>query len=139
MRTEGWWHYQANLRGASAAPPSGTHSEPRYKQAELDLLDLILDGNQSQNPFHSMVTRFGSVRLRRPQTAIELAAVNLSPQTISVNVIGEVKNPGLVQLPAVLLGAGGDGSWRCKSRANTRNVELVRINRNGSATLKGSD
>ena len=63
--------------------------------------------------------------------------MNLSPQVISVNVIGEVNKPGRVELPAstplvqAVMAAGG-----ANFRANTRNVELVRINRNGSATLK---
>ena len=116
----------------------GTSSVPSYKQAELDLLDLILDGNQSQNPF---LFDGDTIRISEaeetPEEAVELAAVNLSPQTISVNVIGEVNNPGRVELPAstplvqAVIAAGG-----ANFRANTRNVELVRINRNGSATLK---
>ena len=116
----------------------GTESKFSYKQAELDLLDLVLEGNQSQNPF---LFDGDTIRIREveetPKEAVELAAVNLSPQVISVNVIGEVKNPGRVELPAstplmqAVMAAGG-----ANPRANTRNVELVRINRNGSATLK---
>ena len=116
----------------------GTESEPSYKQADLDLLDLVLDGNQSQNPF---LFDGDTIRIREaeetPEEAGELAAVNLSPQTIFVNVIGEVNNPGRLELPAntplvqAVLAAGG-----ASFRANIRNVELVRINRNGSATLK---
>ena len=110
-----------------------------YKQAELDLLDLVLDGNQSQNPF---LFDGDTIRISEaeeiPEEAVELAAVNLSPQVISVNVIGEVEKPGRVELQAntplvqAVLAAGGPKNWR----ASTGNVELVRINRNGSATLK---
>ena len=107
-------------------------------QAKLDLLDLVVEGNQTQNPFlfDGDVIRINSVE-EVPQEAIEVAAVNLSPQVISVNVIGAVNSPGRVELPAntplmqAVLAAGGPSV-----RANTRNVELVRINRNGSATLK---
>ena len=116
----------------------GSEGDFSYKQAELDLLDLILDGNQSQNPF---LFDGDTIRIHEaeetPEEAVELAAVNLSPQLISVNVIGEVKKPGRVELPAstplvqAVMAAGG-----ANPRANTRNVELVRINRNGSATLK---
>ena len=116
----------------------GTESQPRYKQAELDLLDLVLDGNQSQNPFlfDGDTIRIHEVE-ETPEEAVELAALNLSPKLISVNVIGEVNNPGRMELPAstplvqAVMAAGG-----ANFRANTRNVELVRINRNGSATLK---
>ena len=52
--------------------------------------------------------------------------------------IGEVNSPGLLELMAntqlvqASLAAGGLKDWR----ANGGKVELVRINRNGSATLK---
>ena len=130
----------ANLRGVVLQRRlPGTESEVSYKQAELDLLDLVLDGNQSQNPF---LFDGDTIRIREaeetPEEAIELASVNLSPQVISVNVIGEVQSPGRVQLQAntplvqAVLAAGGPKNWR----ASTGNVELVRINRNGSATRK---
>ena len=130
----------ANLRGVLLQRRlPGTESEFSYKQAELDLLDLVLDGNQSQNPF---LFDGDTIRIREaeetPAEAVELAAVNLSPQVISVNVIGEVEKPGRVELQAntplvqAVLAAGGPKNWR----ASTGNVELVRINRNGSATLK---
>jgi polysaccharide export outer membrane protein len=69
---------------------------------------------------------------------LELAAANLSPQSISVNVVGEVKAPGRIVLRAgtpliqAVLAAGGPTTLR----ANRNNVELVRINRNGSSTLR---
>ena len=112
---------------------------PQYKQARLNLLDLILQGNQSQNPF---LFDGDTIRLSKaeevPEEAVELASVNLSPQVITVNVIGEVVTPGRLQLEAntplvqAILAAGGPKAWR----ANKGNVELVRINRNGSATLE---
>ena len=130
---------QANLRKVVLQRRlPGTESKPSYKQASLDLLDLVLDGNQSQNPF---LFDGDTIRIMEaeetPDEAIELAAANLSPQVIKVNVIGEVNNPGQVELPAntplvqAVLAAGGTSP-----RANISNVELVRINRNGSATLK---
>ena len=112
---------------------------PRYKQAKINLLDLILKGNHSQNPF---LFDGDTIRLSKveevPEEAVELASVNLSPQVINVNVIGEVETPGRLELEAntplvqAVLAAGGPKAWR----ANRGNVELVRINRNGSATLE---
>ena len=67
--------------------------------------------------------------------AIELASTTLSPGAIKVNIIGEVDRPGPQELPANtpliqgVLAAGGPKAWR----ANRGNVELVRINRNGTA------
>ena len=117
----------------------GTDIPLSYKQAELDLLDLVLEGNQSQNSF---LFDGDTIRIREaeeniPEEAVELASVNLSPQVISVNVIGEVEKPAVelqanTPLVQAVLAAGGPKNWR----ASTGNVELVRINRNGSATLK---
>ena len=113
--------------------------EGQYKQAKLNLLDLILKGNQTQNPylFDGDTIRLGKAD-ETPEEAVELASVNLSPQEIKVNVIGEVEKPGTLLLEAntplvqAVLAAGGPVAWR----ANKGNVELVRINRNGSATLE---
>ncbi len=111
----------------------------RFKITRLNLLDLVLEGDQQQNPF---LFDGDTIKLERaeenPAESLELAAANLSPRVIQVNVIGEVNNPGLIQLRAntplvqAILAAGGLKDWR----ANGGNVELVRINRNGSATLK---
>ena len=111
----------------------------RFKLAHLNLLELLQEGNQVQNPilFDGDTIKLEHA-LEIPSEAIELASANLSPAVIEVNVIGEVKNPGLLQLQAntplvqAILAAGGLKDWR----ANSGNVELVRINRNGSATLK---
>ncbi|QNJ24554.1 polysaccharide biosynthesis/export protein [Synechococcus sp. SYN20] len=111
----------------------------RFKRARLNLLDLVLEGDQLQNPF---LFDGDTIKLERaeetPQEAIELASANLSPQVITVNVIGEVNSPGRIETEAntplvqAILIAGGLKSWR----ANGGQVELVRINRNGTATLK---
>ena len=111
----------------------------RFKLTRLNLLELLLEGDQQQNP---ILFDGDTIKLDRaqetPSEAIELAAANLSPKVIQVNVIGEVNDPGLLQLRAntplvqAILAAGGLKDWR----ANGGNVELVRINRNGSATLK---
>ena len=114
-------------------------SPARFKLANVNLLDLLIEGDQLQNPF---LFDGDTIKLERaketPSEAIELAASNLSPEVIDVNVIGEVKSPGRLQLqpntPLVqaVLAAGGLKDWR----ANGGNVELVRINRNGTAMLK---
>ncbi|MEB3353863.1 MAG: polysaccharide biosynthesis/export family protein [Cyanobacteriota bacterium] len=110
---------------------------PRFKQTSLNLLQLLQSGDQLQNPFlfDGDTIRIGRADQPIPE-AMEVAAANFSPQRISVNVVGEVKAPGSVALQAstplvqAVMAAGGPISWR----ANRGNVELVRINRNGSAT-----
>jgi polysaccharide export outer membrane protein len=108
-----------------------------YKQAKLDLLALVSEGDQLQNP---LLFDGDTIRILKaeqlPEEAIALAAVNLSPKAIRVNVVGEVERPGTIEMMAntplvqAVLAAGGAKNWR-SSRGN---VELVRINRNGTAT-----
>jgi polysaccharide export outer membrane protein len=67
--------------------------------------------------------------------ALVIGGANFSPQTIRVNVIGEVPTPGVIEVPAntpmnqVLLAAGGF----LRPRARTSEVELIRLNSNGTA------
>ena len=111
----------------------------RFKMARVNLFDLVMEGDQLQNPY---LFDGDTIKLDRvdetPSEAMELAATNLSPKLIDVNVIGEVNSPGPLQLMAntplvqAVLAAGELRDWR----ANGGNVELLRVNRNGSATLK---
>lgn len=110
---------------------------PSFKRTRLDLLALVQAGDQLQNPFLFDGDTLRIEKADQPvKESIELAAVNLSPQEITVNVVGEVRKPGRIQVGAntplmqAVLAAGGVESWR----ASQRNVELIRINRNGTAT-----
>jgi polysaccharide biosynthesis/export protein len=110
---------------------------PVFKRARLNLLSLIFEGDLSQNPllFDGDTIRISKADETVPET-IELSSTTLAPTSISVNIVGEVKGAGRVQVPAntpliqAILAAGGPIAWR----ANRGDVELVRINRNGTAT-----
>jgi polysaccharide biosynthesis/export protein len=109
----------------------------QLRETQLNLVSLLRLGDKAQNPFlfdgDTLVV--GTAPAPDPE-AIELAAANLSPQSIAVNVVGEVVNPGRLALPSntpavqAILAAGGPKNWRGKRT----DVELVRINRNGTAT-----
>lgn len=70
--------------------------------------------------------------------ATQLADASFSPPTIQVSVVGEVKNPGLVNIPPntplnqALLSAGGFNN----SRAKRSSVQLVRLNPDGTVTKR---
>jgi polysaccharide export outer membrane protein len=70
-----------------------------------------------------------------PLEASQLASASFSPNTIRVNVVGEVNRPGVVEVPPntplnqALLAAGG-----FTNRAARREVELIRLNENGSVS-----
>ncbi len=68
-----------------------------------------------------------------PAEAPQLAAASFSPNTIVVNVVGEVTRPGAIPVPPntplnqAVLAAGG-----FNNRARKSTVELIRLNPNGS-------
>ena len=116
-------------------------SDPgQLKEIQLDLISLLQTGDKRQNPFlfDGDTLLISRAPAPPPDQVLELAAANLSPQSITVNVVGEVKSPGRLSLRAgtpliqAVLAAGGPTAMR----ADRNNVELVRINRNGSATLR---
>lgn len=103
----------------------------------LNLLALLETGDKRQNPFLFDGDTIVIKRSATPnQRAMELAAANLSPKTIGVNIVGEVVSPGRLQLKAntplvqAILAAGGPKTWRAKHS----NIELVRVNRDNTAT-----
>ena len=109
----------------------------QLRETELNLAALLQLGDKYQNPFlFDGDTIVVGKAITPDREVMELAAANLSPQTIEVNVVGQVKSPGRLRVPAntplvqAILAAGGPETWR----ANRNNVELVRINRNGTAT-----
>lgn len=111
--------------------------QAQFKRARVNLLALVRDGDLQQNPLLFDGDTIRVLKAEETATeAIEISSTTLSPTTITVNVVGEVKAPGRIQLPAntplvqAVLAAGGPEAWR----ASTGNVELVRINRNGTAT-----
>jgi polysaccharide export outer membrane protein len=109
----------------------------QLRETQLNLLQLLRTGDKAQNPFlfdgDTLVIGTASTP---DKEVMELAAANFSPQQINVTMVGEVVNPGRIQLPAntpvvqAVLAAGGPKSFRGKRT----DVELVRINRNGTAT-----
>ena len=112
----------------------------QLRETQLNLVALLQQGDKRQNPFlfDGDTIVIARAPAPPPEEVLELAAANLSPNSINVNVVGEVKNPGRIQLRAgtpliqAVLSAGGPTAMR----ANRNNVELVRINRDGTATLR---
>ena len=113
--------------------------ENNFKEANLNLIDLIFNGDQAQNPFlfdGDIIKLNKAVEL--PQDLVKIAQANLSPKTIKVSVIGQVKNPGNLSVDAntplvqAILLAGGPIEWK----ANRGDINLIRINPNGTATKK---
>jgi polysaccharide export outer membrane protein len=110
---------------------------PLFKRTRLNMLALVFEGDLAQNPLLFDGDTIRVLKADEPVVEIsELATTTIVPSTIAVNVVGEVKGPGTISVPAntpliqAILAAGGPVQWR----ADTADVELVRINRNGTAT-----
>jgi polysaccharide biosynthesis/export protein len=110
---------------------------PLFKRTRLNLLSLVFDGDLQQNPLLFDGDTIRVMKAVEPvDMATQLSSTTLAPSSITVNVVGEVKGPGRIDVPAntpllqAILAAGGPVRWR----ANSADVELVRINRNGSVT-----
>ncbi|EDX74547.1 Polysaccharide biosynthesis/export protein [Coleofasciculus chthonoplastes PCC 7420] len=73
-----------------------------------------------------------------PTELTELARANFAPDTIQVSVVGEVVEPGIVQVPPNtplnqgILAAGGFNH----SRARSSSVELIRLNPDGTVAKR---
>ena len=113
--------------------------ENERKTITINLIDLIFEGDHSQNLFlfDGDVIRLTKAKEIFPDT-MKIARANLSPSTINVRVIGQVKEPGQINLSAntpltqAVLSAGGPLAWR----ANKGNIILMRVNKNGTITKK---
>ena len=110
-----------------------------YKSTNLNLIELLINGNQENNPylFDGDIIFIKKAENLEPRL-LNIAASNLSPKIININIIGEVKKPGRIQVPAnttmmqSILLAGGFK----EIKASKHKVQLLRMNRNGSAIFK---
>jgi len=123
---------QADLQKIQIRRFLGTGKE---ESIEANLWDLLAKGDIHQN----VTIRDGdSVLLPTataiaPEMAYKIAQANLSPETVQVNLVGEVNTPGVIAIPpntplneALLIAGGFTG------RARSGSVELLRLNSNGS-------
>lgn len=126
----------ANIRQIQVRRLTSTGAE---RIIEVDLWKLLQEGDSSQD----IILQEGdtivvpTATALAPEEAAQVAAASFSPNTIAVNIVGEVKNPGVVAIPPntplnqALLAAGG-----FTNRARTGSVELIRLNPNGSVSRR---
>ena len=106
-----------------------------FKIANLNLLDLLMKGDNSQNPFllDGDVIKLSKASKDKVVNKIDFANTNITRPSI-IYVIGEVQEPGKYEIPVnttlveSVLMAGGP----IFETANSKNVELLRISENGT-------
>ncbi len=107
---------------------------------EINLWELLQSGDLSQD----IILQAGdtivipTARDLDPTEIAALASASFSPDTMQVNVIGEVGSPGLVDVPPntplnqAILAAGGFD----RVRADDDEVELIRLNPDGTVSKR---
>jgi polysaccharide export outer membrane protein len=109
----------------------------------VDLWTMLQSGEEEQNLILQegdsiVIPQADKVAAEESQ---QIAAASFSPDVIQVNVVGEVKTPGPVEVPPntplnqAILAAGGFD----QSRANKGSVQLVRLNPNGTVSKREID
>ena len=110
----------------------------RPRTYQYDYLTVLRDGGHAPNP---LIYDGDSIRIHKSKGAnnadlITTAASNFAPDTIKVNVIGEVSRPGVQQVPSnaplsqAILSSGG-----ITRRGSESKVELIRVDGNGRSTV----
>jgi polysaccharide export outer membrane protein len=134
IQTAGGVTVNADVRNIRLRRLAG--SAGAQKETTLNLADLFTNGNQLQNPvlFDGDTIIVSRSMQPIPEEVLAIGQTNLAPLTINVTVIGEVKAPGSLSLPAntplveALFRSGG----LIRRRAKINRIELVRFNRNGT-------
>lgn len=113
--------------------------EIAFKEAKVNILSLFEEGNIEQNLF---LFDDDVIKIERANFSAEevtkISRLNLSPDFIAVNVVGEVNSPGLIRVRAnaslseVLLAAGGTK----RVRAKKTNIEVIRFLDNGAVSKR---
>lgn len=128
---------QADVRSIKIRRPTRIGSE---QTLNINLWELLQTGDLNQD----VVLQDGDTIVVPIATEIntaeatQLATTTLSPATIQVGVVGEVKKPGLTALQPnsslnqALLAAGGFNDARASSAA----VDLIRLNPNGTVSKR---
>ena len=124
---------KANLRNISLIRTSNLSNE-------LDKFNInfwsVLDKNEKIiNPliYDGDIIKVEKVSSIDNEKLLKISKSNFAPATINISVIGEVKNPGLINirsgapLSEAIFAAGG-----LSSKANKKSVYLYRLNENGS-------
>ena len=114
------------------------NGKPQFKEASFNLWELINDGNQENNPILFDGDSIVIKKVENPtKESTEFAFANLTPKSIVVKVIGGVKTPGILELPAntplsqAVFSAGGPKDFVTKNKA-----QLIRLNKDGSVSNK---
>ena len=139
IQTAGGIQPRANLRNVQVYRRT---RDGQQQTIDVNLWQLLTDGDITED----IVLQEGdTILIPEAETLLAeevavTASACFSPDTIRVNVVGEVDSPGTVEIPPNtplsqgVLAAGG-----FNNRARQQDVELIRLNPNGTATRMAID
>ena len=136
LRTAGGVTPFSKLNEVSVTRKRPASSGGGNMRAKLNILELVTDGNESQNirlfDGDSVVVARSPVELR--EQIIKAGQTNLSPDFVQVYVTGRVRDPGAKAAPAVL-----DQVYDCRrSKATRGRVEFIASTATGVLTNASS-
>jgi len=110
------------------------------RELRVNFWEALRDGQQIENPilFDGDVVMVTAADEFSYEDLIKIGASTFAPDTIGVNVVGEVVRPGSIRVRAnshlsnAVLAAGGF----VKERASVSNLQLFRLEANGTVTQK---
>lgn len=110
------------------------------QEIHVNFWEALRDGKQIENPilFDGDVVMVTAADEFSYQDLIKIGSSTFAPDTIGVNVVGEVVRPGIIRVRAnshlsnAVLAAGGF----VKERASVGNLQLFRLESNGTITHK---
>ena len=138
LQVSGGINNNANLKEVNVLRKlSGQNNE--YKETKLNLIDLIFEGDLSQNIplFDGDIIKINKAG-ELSKELIKLSNNSLSPREINITVVGSVVKPGTYKvsnntpLAQGLMKAGGP----IPLKSNTGNIKLLRLQNNGSIYTK---
>lgn len=139
IQTAGGIQPSANLR---AVQVYRRNRNGRQQTIDVNLWQLLTNGDITED----IVLQEGdTILIPEAETLIAeevtaVAAASFSPATIQVNVVGEVERPGAVEVqPNTPLSQGVLAAGGFNNRARQQDVELIRLNPNGTATRTSID
>lgn len=129
----------ANVRGITIRR---TTRLGERKDINVNLWELLRAGDASQDVIlqEGDTITIPTATAFDPAESTQLAGASFAPNTIVVNVVGEVSRPGAIPVPPntplnqAVLAAGG-----FNVRARKRSVDLIRLNPNGSVEKREVD
>lgn len=126
----------ANIRNIEIRRFTSTGEE---RTLQVDLWKLLQAGDSTQDAVLQDGDTIVVAKATEPapEEAAQIATASFSPDTIDVNIVGEVPKPGVVKIPPntplnqALFAAGG-----FTNRAKKSSVQLVRLNPNGTVVRR---